>query len=71
MEAFNVKFVGEIEKNPELYNFTIPEYSRRDSQDKSWHNVSMAVNLSGKKYTYLYFKYNYFNILIINIYFYF
>jgi len=24
MEAFNVQFVGEIEKNPELYNFTIP-----------------------------------------------
>lgn len=49
MEAFNVKFVGEIEKHPKLYNFTIPEYSRRDCQDKSWHNVSMAVNLSGKQ----------------------
>jgi len=48
MEAFNIKFVGEIEKHPELYDFSMSEYSRRDCQDKAWHDVSIEVNLSGK-----------------------
>lgn len=38
------------------------EYSRRDCQDKAWHDVSIEVNLSGK---YTYSCYFYFNILII------
>lgn len=64
MEAFNIKFVSEIEKHPELYNFSISEYSRRDCQDKAWYDVFNEVNLSGKL---IYYNkcYFYFYILII------
>ena len=48
MEAFNIKFVGIVEKYPVLYNFTLSEYSRKDLTDKAWHLVAAEVNLPGK-----------------------
>ena len=50
MEAFNIKFVGEVEKHPPLYNYTIPDYCRKDLVDKAWHAVSTEVKIPGKYY---------------------
>jgi len=54
MEAFNIKFVDEIEKHPELYNFTISEYSRKNYREKGWHGVSIhrnAINIRPSVFT--------------------
>jgi hypothetical protein len=48
MEVFNLKFVGEVEKHPPLYNYIIPDYCRKDLVDKAWQAVSMEVKLPGK-----------------------
>lgn len=45
METFNIKFVGEVEKHPPLYNYTIPDYCRKDLVDKA---VSTEVKIPGK-----------------------
>ena len=45
MEAFNVKFMGAVEKHPVLYDFTLMEYSRKDVTDKTWNEVGAAVGL--------------------------
>nr|CAI5859360.1 unnamed protein product [Callosobruchus analis] len=45
-KAFNLKFVEEVEKHPELYNYTLHEYSKRDATEKAWSNVAKEVNLS-------------------------
>jgi len=47
--AFNIKFVGEVEKRPELYNYTLPQYSRKDVAEKGWMEVGKEMNLPGKK----------------------
>lgn len=39
MEAFKIQFIGEIEKHPSLYNYTISEYCKKDLLNKAWHDV--------------------------------
>ncbi|CAH1117536.1 unnamed protein product [Phaedon cochleariae] len=46
MEAFNIKFVGEVEKYPELYNYTLQAYAKRDATRKAWNKVAREVKLS-------------------------
>ncbi|KAL1487965.1 hypothetical protein ABEB36_015346 [Hypothenemus hampei] len=50
MELFNIKFVGEVEKHPELYDYTRTEYSRKDCLEKAWNEVAKEVNLSGRNH---------------------
>jgi len=38
-----IKFVEEVEKHDILYNYNLPGYSRKDSTEKSWHEVA-AIN---------------------------
>nr|XP_023024694.1 uncharacterized protein LOC111512775 [Leptinotarsa decemlineata] len=45
-QVFNVKFVGEVEKFPVLYNYRPKEYSRKDVTEKAWNEVAKNVNLS-------------------------
>lgn len=47
-QILNIKLVGEVEKHPELFNYQLPAYSRRDITEKAWSEVGKAVNLSGK-----------------------
>lgn len=42
-----ITFVGEIEKHECLYNYKLPEYSRKDITGKAWHVVAEKVNMSG------------------------
>ncbi|KAK9692886.1 Alcohol dehydrogenase transcription factor Myb/SANT-like [Popillia japonica] len=49
MEVFNIKFVGEIEKHPELYDYTLREYSRKDCTEKAWNQVAKKVKLSASE----------------------
>jgi len=53
-QIVNIKLVGEVEKHPELFNYQLPAYSRRDITEKAWIEVGKAVNLSG---TYIFDKY--------------
>ncbi|XP_066906180.1 transcription factor Adf-1 [Halyomorpha halys] len=45
-QTFNIKLVGEVEKRPVLYNFTLPGYSRKDETEKAWNEVGEAVNMT-------------------------
>lgn len=47
-QVFNIKFVGEIEKHSELYNYTLNEYSRKDITEKAWNEVAKEVGMTGK-----------------------
>lgn len=42
--CMNIKFVKIVEKYPCLYNYKLPEYSRRDVTDKAWMNVAKEMN---------------------------
>ena len=55
-QELNVKFVGEVEKHEELYNYKLPAYSRKDVTEKAWQMVAAEVNMSGKKVYNLYFR---------------
>ncbi|XP_030751406.1 uncharacterized protein LOC115878932 isoform X2 [Sitophilus oryzae] len=44
-DAFNIKFVGEVEKYPELYDFNLPEYSRKDYIEKAWSEIAQKVKM--------------------------
>lgn len=46
-QNFNIKFVNEIEKHPELYNYTLKSYSKRNMTDKAWSEVAAEVKLTG------------------------
>jgi len=59
-QILNIKLVGEVEKHPELFNYQLPAYSRRDITEKAWSEVGKAVNLSG---TYIFDKY----LLFLNL----
>ncbi|KAI5720473.1 uncharacterized protein LOC103518594 [Diaphorina citri] len=41
----NLKLIKEVQKHEELYNYTLPEYSRREVTDKAWQKVSARVNI--------------------------
>ncbi|XP_067002291.2 transcription factor Adf-1-like [Anabrus simplex] len=45
--AFNIEFVKEVEKHPELYNFHLPEYTRKDLVEKAWSEVGKKMNMPG------------------------
>ncbi|KAK2717976.1 hypothetical protein QYM36_006679 [Artemia franciscana] len=45
-QELNVKFVGEVEKHEELYNYKLPAYSRKDMTEKAWQMVGAEVNMS-------------------------
>lgn len=47
MEAFNINFMGEVEKYPELYDYTLADYSRKDVTDRAWQEIAKEVKLSG------------------------
>ncbi len=63
-ESFNIKFVGEVEKHPELYDNRIPGYSRKDLTEKAWGEIGHEMNLSGKKVVY---KFNIFKNTVVFI----
>ena len=44
---FNVKLVSEVENYPCLYDFTLPEYSKRYIIEKAWTEVSQKLEMSG------------------------
>ncbi|XP_073961271.1 uncharacterized protein [Choristoneura fumiferana] len=48
-QIFNLKLVAEIGKHPCLYNYNLPQYSRKDITEKAWHDIGKAVNLSGNE----------------------
>jgi hypothetical protein len=47
-QVFNLKFIGEVEKHPVLYNYTLVGYSRKDGTEKAWCEVGKEVQLTGK-----------------------
>jgi len=55
-QELNVKFVGEVEKHEELYNYKLPAYSRKDMTEKAWQMVGAEVNMSGKGVYNIYFR---------------
>lgn len=45
---FNGKLVDAVEKYTCLYNYKLPEYSRKDVTEKAWAAVAKEVNDTGK-----------------------
>lgn len=48
-QELNLKFVKEVEKHEELYNYRLPAYSRKDLTEKAWQDVAAQVNMPGMK----------------------
>jgi len=46
-QNFNTKFVNEVEKHPELCNYTWKSYSRKIITEKAWSEVATEVKLTG------------------------
>jgi hypothetical protein len=46
-QILNIKFVGEVEKHPMLYNFKLPGYSRKEITGKAWCEVRREVQMTG------------------------
>lgn len=46
-QGLNLKFVGEVEKHEELYNYKLPGYSRKEVIENAWQEVAAKVNISG------------------------
>ncbi|KAL0868352.1 hypothetical protein ABMA27_007871 [Loxostege sticticalis] len=45
-QRINIRFVQEVERHPCLYNYTLPEYSRKDVTQRAWNAVGKIFNLS-------------------------
>lgn len=45
---FNVQFCELVEQYPALYDYTKPEYSNRNVQDKIWMEIGLKLGESGK-----------------------
>jgi hypothetical protein len=45
-----VILVLEIEKYPLLYNYKLPEYSRKDLTDKAWTDIAKKTRFTGMYY---------------------
>jgi hypothetical protein len=45
---FNIKYVQQIEKYPELYNYTLKSYSKRNITEKAWSEEASEIKLTGK-----------------------
>lgn len=43
----NMKLVKVVEQYPMLYNFNLPEYSKRDVISKACETVGMEINTTG------------------------
>jgi hypothetical protein len=48
-EHKNIKFVQIIEQHPCLYDYSVPDYSKRDVSERAWSRVADEAKLSGKK----------------------
>lgn len=46
-QELNLRLVGEVEKHEELYNYKLPEYSRKDVTEKAWQEVAAELNMTG------------------------
>lgn len=55
-QELNLKFVKEVEKHEELYNYKLPAYSRKDLTEKAWQDVAAQVNMPGMKCSIIYHK---------------
>nr|XP_018897038.1 PREDICTED: uncharacterized protein LOC109030499 [Bemisia tabaci] len=44
--AFNIKFVEIVKRHPCLYDFTSPDYSKREANDHAWAVVSSEMKMS-------------------------
>ncbi|KAG8282322.1 hypothetical protein J6590_039068 [Homalodisca vitripennis] len=44
-QELNIKLVGAVEKYEVLYNYKLPEYTRKDVTEKAWKEVSAEVNM--------------------------
>lgn len=44
----NVIFVQIVAKYPPLYDYTLPDYSKRQVTEKAWNLVAKEANISGK-----------------------
>ena len=44
---FDIKLVKIVEQHPCLYNYQLPEYSKRDSVARAWEKVAQKMNESG------------------------
>jgi hypothetical protein len=40
-QELNMKLVGAVENHEVLYNYKLPEYSRKDVTEKAWKEVSV------------------------------
>lgn len=38
-QILNIKLVRKVKKHPELFNYQLPVYSRRDITEKAWSEV--------------------------------
>ena len=47
MADIHLTLVLEIEKHPVLFNYKLPEYSRKDVTERAWSEVSNKTQLSG------------------------
>jgi DNA polymerase sigma len=66
-QEFNVKLVEAVELYPCLYNYKLPEYSRRDITENAWAKVAQQVNETGKYFIFfivLYFLFILFYYLL-------
>lgn len=44
-----------MEKHEVMYNYNLPEYSRKDVTEKAWHKVAAKINITGLYYVLLYY----------------
>jgi hypothetical protein len=58
-----VILVLEIEKYPLLYNYILPEYSRKDLTDKAWTGIAKKTRFMGIIYNKYFLKLNTMTIL--------
>ena len=47
-QEFNEKLADVVERYSCLYNYKLPEYSRKDVTEKAWAAVAKEVNDTGK-----------------------
>lgn len=45
---FNICFIQNVEKHPELYDHTFKDYGKENITKKAWCEVAMEVKLTGK-----------------------
>ncbi|KAF5269544.1 hypothetical protein FQR65_LT17964 [Abscondita terminalis] len=45
-QSLNVKFVQEVEKFPCLYNYKLPQYSRKDITEAAWNKIGKEMNMT-------------------------